>query len=195
MSLEEALNKRSESKCELCSAQADLNMFELFPEEGATENNRALLCSVCSGQIENLESAQPNHWRCLSSSMWSEHVPVKILSYHMLSELKSEGWALELLDQMYMEEDELALAKKYHSQMGGSAEDDGEFALDSNGAKLFAGDSVTLIKDLDVKGANFTAKRGTLVKNIGLTGDTANIEGKINGTQIVLKTQFLKKAN
>ena len=56
------------------------------------------------------------------------------------------------------------------------------------------GDAVTLIKDLNVKGAGFTAKRGTMVRRIQLTDDPAYVEGKVNGTQIVLKTCFLKKA-
>ena len=55
------------------------------------------------------------------------------------------------------------------------------------------GDSVTLIKDLDVKGGGFTAKRGTLVKNISLTNNPKHIEGKVNGIQIVLVAAFLKK--
>jgi protein PhnA len=59
---------------------------------------------------------------------------------------------------------------------------------------LVDGDAVTLIKDLDVKGANFTAKRGTLVKGIRLTDDPALVEGRVNGIAIYLKTAFLKKA-
>ncbi|MGL5800184.1 MAG: PhnA domain-containing protein, partial [Plesiomonas sp.] len=56
------------------------------------------------------------------------------------------------------------------------------------------GDSVTLIKDLVVKGANFTAKRGTMVKNITLTSNPEHIEGRVNGVHIVLVAAFLKKA-
>jgi protein PhnA len=66
---------------------------------------------------------------------------------------------------------------------------------DSNGTKLVDGDSVTLIKDLKVKGTSTTLKRGTLIKNIRLTGDPDEIEcnaEKVKG--LVLKTQFLKKA-
>lgn len=53
---------------------------------------------------------------------------------------------------------------------------------------------MTLIRDLDVKGAGFTAKRGALVKHIRLTGDVTHIEGKVNKTAIFLKTLYLKKA-
>jgi protein PhnA len=66
--------------------------------------------------------------------------------------------------------------------------------VDSNGTVLQDGDTVTLIKDLDVKGANFTAKRGTTVKNIVLTDDPKYIEGRVNGTRIVLVAAYLKKA-
>jgi protein PhnA len=66
---------------------------------------------------------------------------------------------------------------------------------DSNGNVLQDGDSVHLIKDLKVKGANVTLKRGTLIKNIRLTGKPTEIEcnaEKVRG--LVLKTEFLKKA-
>jgi len=66
---------------------------------------------------------------------------------------------------------------------------------DSNGAVLTSGDSVTLTKDLKVKGSSVTLKRGTLIKNIRLTDDPAEIEcnaDKVKG--LVLKTCFLKKA-
>jgi len=66
---------------------------------------------------------------------------------------------------------------------------------DSNGAVLADGDSVTLIKDLKVKGTSVTLKRGTLIKNIRLTDDEEEIEcnaDKVKG--LVLKTCFLKKA-
>jgi len=65
---------------------------------------------------------------------------------------------------------------------------------DSKGTVVQSGDSVILIKDLEVKGAEFTAKRGTLVKNINLTENSEQIEGRVNGMQIVLLTKFLKKA-
>jgi len=66
---------------------------------------------------------------------------------------------------------------------------------DSNGTLLAEGDSVTLIKDLKVKGANTTLKRGTMVKGIRLTNDEEEIECNVQGIRgVVLKTCFLKKA-
>ena len=66
---------------------------------------------------------------------------------------------------------------------------------DSNGAVLGEGDSVTLIKDLKVKGTSVTLKRGTLVKGIHLTDDPAEVECRVEKVKgLVLRTEFLKKA-
>lgn len=66
---------------------------------------------------------------------------------------------------------------------------------DSNGALLADGDNVTLIKDLKVKGANVTLKRGTLVKGIRLTGDPEEIDCRVDKVKgLVLRTEFVKKA-
>ena len=65
---------------------------------------------------------------------------------------------------------------------------------DSNGAVLKDGDSVTVIKDLKVRGSSSVIKRGTMVKGIRLTDDAAEIEGKVEKSMIVLRTEFLKKA-
>jgi protein PhnA len=65
---------------------------------------------------------------------------------------------------------------------------------DSNGTLLNDGDSVTLIKDLKVKGSSAVLKRGTLVKNITLTDNDEEVEGRVNKVQMVLRTEFLKKA-
>ena len=64
---------------------------------------------------------------------------------------------------------------------------------DSNGAELMDGDSVTVIKDLKVKGSSMVIKRGTKVKSIRLTDDPEEVDCKIDGSGIVLKTCFLKK--
>jgi protein PhnA len=65
---------------------------------------------------------------------------------------------------------------------------------DSNGTTLNEGDSVTVIKDLKVKGSSITLKRGTLVKKIRLTDDADEVECRVNSSTIVLRTEFLKKA-
>lgn len=66
---------------------------------------------------------------------------------------------------------------------------------DSNGNVLNDGDTVVLIKDLKVKGTSTTLKRGTVVKNIRLTGDPEEVEGKAGNIKgLVLRAEFLKKA-
>lgn len=65
---------------------------------------------------------------------------------------------------------------------------------DSNGNILQEGDSVTLIKDLKVKGTSTTLKRGKVVKNIRLTDNPDEVEAKVDKVQMVLRTEFLKKA-
>jgi protein PhnA len=74
-------------------------------------------------------------------------------------------------------------------------EEDDVAVKDSNGNILSNGDSVTVIKDLPVKGTSTVIKRGTLIKNIRLTNNPEQIEcnaDKVKG--LVLKTCFLKKA-
>lgn len=65
---------------------------------------------------------------------------------------------------------------------------------DSNGNLLSEGDAVTVIKDLKVRGSSAVIKRGTKVKSIRLTDDEEEVEGKVDGSVMVLKACFLKKA-
>lgn len=75
----------------------------------------------------------------------------------------------------------------------GEATEENTVAKDSNGAELFDGDAVTVIKDLKVKGSSMVIKRGTKVKSIRLTDNPEEVDCKIEGSSIVLKTCFLKK--
>jgi protein PhnA len=95
---------------------------------------------------------------------------------------------------MYLEDDVKTWAEAGMFTTGSEQESDTVVHKDSNGTLLAEGDTVTLIKDLDVKGAGFTAKRGTVVKNIHLTDDPKYIEGKINGSLIVIVSAYTKKA-
>lgn len=193
MSTETELQQRSESKCELCASTEELAVYEVPPESNGSPEQSALICNTCKDQIENPDHVDTNHWRCLNDSMWSQVPAVQVLAWRMLSRLSSEGWPQDLLDMLYLDDDTLAWAQATGE---GQTDDDSVKHLDSNGAVLEAGDTVTLIKDLNVKGANFTAKRGTAVRGISLVPDNAKqIEGKINGQQIVLLTEFVKKSN
>ena len=64
---------------------------------------------------------------------------------------------------------------------------------DSNGTELADGDAVTVIKDLKVRGSSMVIKRGTKVKSIRLTDNPEEVDCKVDGSAIVLKTCFLKK--
>jgi protein PhnA len=75
----------------------------------------------------------------------------------------------------------------------GEGTEENTVAKDSNGAELFDGDAVTVIKDLKVKGSSMVIKRGTKVKSIRLTENPEEVDCKIEGSSIVLKTCFLKK--
>ena len=190
MSLQKDLETRADNQCELCAASDNLTAFLVpnAPAEGL--DGHALICPTCQEQYENTDKMDANHWRCLNESMWNTNPPVQVLAWRMLHRLKGEGWPNDLLDMMYMEDATAKWAQSTELM-------DGEEAIihkDSNGNILTAGDTVTLIQDLNVKGANFTAKRGTAVRRISLVQENAGqIEGKIEGQHIVILTQYVKK--
>ncbi len=191
MTIESALLARADSCCELCGAKEALSVYAVPPESDGSEAQSALLCETCQYQIDNPGNEDANHWRCLNDSMWSQHPAVQVLAWRMLTRLRAEGWPQDLLDMLYLEDEVLEWAQATGE---GVVEEQGVQHRDSNGAVLEAGDSVTLIKDLNVKGANFTAKRGTPVRNISLVQDNPEqIEGRVEGQRIVILTQFVKK--
>lgn len=193
MNIEDLLKERSGSKCELCGAADNLSVYEVPPKSEVTADNSVLLCNVCLNQIEASESIKVNHWRCLNDSMWSQVPAVQVMAWRMLTRIKDEAWPGELLEMLYLDDETLDWAK---SAGDGAATENEIKHLDSNGAQLDAGDTVTLIKDLNVKGANFTAKRGTAVRGISLVSDNPeHIEGKVEGQRIVILTKFVKKSN
>ncbi len=191
MSIEQTLLDRSESKCELCGSESNLSVYEIPPEFDGSAEQAILLCGTCNEQINDPDKVDANHWRCLNDSMWSQIPAVQVMAYRMLNRLSSEGWPQDLLDMLYLEDSVKAWAD---AGLESNHEDDSIPTKDSNGTILNAGDTVTLIKDLVVKGAGFTAKRGTVVKNISLTDNPEHIEGRVNGTRIVLVSAYLKKA-
>ena len=73
---------------------------------------------------------------------------------------------------------------------------DEEFIVrDAYGTILQEGDAVTVIKDLKVKGSSTVLKRGTVIKNIRLTDDEDEVEGRTDKVKgLVLRTEFLKKS-
>lgn len=179
--MDHILSERANNQCELCGAVEDLSAFTLAGAEDAEASIWS--CTLCREGLEG-KTLDEKHWYCLRDCMWSAVPAVQAASYRMLSRLQAFSWAQDLLTQMYLPDEVMQWAKV----------EQGAVTLDSHGTALSDGDSVTLIKDLDVKGAGFTAKRGTMVKNIRLTDDPTHIEGRVNKTAIYLKTAFLRKA-
>jgi len=183
----EVLKNRT-SVCELCNSDSVLQVYDVPHSPSAVAEDSVLVCGTCKSQLDS-SHYKPSHWRCLNNSMWSTVPAVQVVVYRMLHRLRDEGWPLDLLEMMYLEDDTRAWALEAIE-----AERDKLVHKDSNGHILEAGDSVVLIKDLNVKGAGFTAKRGTAVRNITLVHDNAGqIEGKVESQRIVILTEFVKK--
>ncbi|MGQ7868893.1 PhnA domain-containing protein [Sunxiuqinia sp. sy24] len=194
MSLEKKLLERSGSACELCGSNQELKAYEVPPKTNASVDESILVCANCLTQIENPDQLDVNHWHCLNDSMWSQEPAVQVMAWRMLNHLRGEGWAQNLLDMFYLEEEVLEWAKT--GQDTGAEQDETPKHVDSNGVPILAGDTVVLIKDLNVKGTSFVAKRGTAVRGISLVHDNPeHIEGRVNGQQIVILTKFTKKTN
>lgn len=187
--LESELQLRGSGSCELCRGAAGLCVRPVPPAASSSEHC-VLVCETCIAQIEGSAPLDDKHWFCLRESIWSEVTAVQVLSYRVLLRLEGVAWVQELLTQIYLSDEVKAWAEA--TLVDGSSV---PVTLDSYGTELHDGDSVTLVRDLDVKGAGFTAKRGTLIKNIRLIDDPAHIEGRVNKMTIVLKTQYLKRVS
>ncbi len=194
MKLEDVLKQRADNKCELCKSAGDLVVYEVKPDEIASEDNSIVVCKTCLAQIEKKAELDKKTWeQILPETMWSEVPALQVVSWRMLNRLRNESWAADNIDMMYMDEDRLAWAKAT-----GDHENDSSVDLhkDANGHQLQNGDTVVLTKSLDVKGSTLNAKMGTVVKNIRLVPDnTEQIEGKIEGQLIVILTKYVRKQN
>ena len=191
MSILNKLQERSGNKCELCTSAKNLSMYKLPPMPVGTVDDSILACETCLHQIENPDSVDVNHWRCLNDSMWSEVAAVQVVAWRMLTRLRAEGWPQDLLDMLYLDDENLKWAKATGE---GLEEEQKIIHRDVNGVVLQNGDSVVLIKDLKVKGSSLVAKQGTAVRRISLDRDNEKyIEGKVGPTQIVIITDYVKK--
>lgn len=170
--------------CELCGSGEGVSVLELPVSDGSEEQS-LYVCSTCKTQIESGELDE-THFNCLNDAMWSEIPAVKVMSYILWHKLGRS----DMCDMMYLEESEQKLADQAIH-----ADENRLVYKDANGVELHAGDTIVILKDLDVKGAGFTAKRGTTVTKIALApNDPTHVEGRVNGTKIFIKTEFVKKA-
>lgn len=191
MGLLQELQSRSGNQCELCASTTNLEIYEVPPISTGGVDGSVLACAVCIEQINDADKTDANHWRCLNDSMWSEFRAVKVVAWRMLNRLKKEGWPQDLLDMLYLEDEDLRFA-----QATGEHLDESEKIIhrDANGAIIQAGDSVVLIKDLKVKGSSMIAKQGTAVRRVSLDPENAKyLEGKVDGQTIVIITDYVKK--
>jgi len=193
MTIETDLRDRAEGKCELCGSTNDLSVLAVSGAPSDDADGSILVCLACKSKIEEPGTEDVHHWRCLNDSMWNPVPAVQVTAWRMLNRLSSEGWAQDALGMLYLEDDVMAWAQ---AESGSGDDADTIVHKDCHGAVLAAGDTVTLIKDLNVRGAGFTAKRGTAVRNISLVPDNAGqIEGRVSGQQIVILTEFVKKSS
>lgn len=182
---------RSSNSCELCTSTLGLSVYTLPPSGDTVAEDSIYACDTCLSQIHKKAPLDETHWNCLLTSMWSEHAPVKIIAWRMLQRMRNETWAADALDMLYLDDEQLSLARAT-----GDHENDGtvQFHIDSNGQRLSDGDTVVLVKTLDVKGTSFSARAGTVVKNIRLVADNVEqVEGKIENQQIVILTKYIRK--
>ncbi|MDB5120313.1 MAG: phosphonoacetate hydrolase [Sphingobacteriales bacterium] len=191
MAINTQLQNRSNNVCELCSNQDEnLKVYTVPPKTDDVVDNQVVLCSECFEQIETGNYGNTHHWRCLEGSIWSEVPSVQVLSYKVLSKLTSEEWARDAKEGVFLDESLIEWA---------NAEDELEaervIHKDSYGVLLEAGDTVVLIENLNVKGTNYIAPKGTIVRKIKLVQNNAEqVEGKINGDTIVILTKFVRKS-
>ncbi len=188
MALKDDLKTRSGGGCEVCGGAERVSVWTLPPFEAGDAQASVLLCGACRFGAKGEAALEGPGWRLLGDAVWSEIPAVQALAWRMLHRVE-QSWGQDLLDVASLNEETMAMA------IAGMATDDGPVHLDTHGTQLSAGDTVTLTKDLNVKGTGFTAKRGTAIRSIALVAeDAGQIEGRVNGQRIVILTQFVKKA-
>jgi protein PhnA len=178
------LQERCDSLCELCSTEKATAAFAVSPKDNDKIENEVAICEHCYSLIESNESG--NHWQCLAGSIWNTEPSVQALSYRILYSLKENEWANEILTSVELDETVVTWAL--------SAFQKAAIHVDSNGTELLNGDTIVLTQGLNVKGVNFMAPKGTIVKKIHLVADNhEQIEGKVNEQTIVILTKFVRK--
>jgi len=183
MPISEQLKNRCNGTCELCNTEPATIAYTVSPKNDDTIQHQVALCNTC---LTNLDNKDGFYWRCLEGSIWSQEPAVQALSYRILYSIKEENWATDLMNAVDLDENTIQWAMSAHEVAA--------VHKDAFGNILQTGDNVVLTQALDVKGTNFTASKGTVVKRIKLVADNPEqIEGKINEQMIVILTKFVKK--
>jgi protein PhnA len=184
MSINQKLKERSQDVCELCGTEPAIHEYTVSPKNDDSIDNQVAICATCLAAIDSTDASF--HWRCVEGSIWNPEPSVQALSYRILHQYKNEDWASNLISSVDLDEKIVQWAL--------SAFEVADVHKDAYGNVLENGDNVVLTQALNVKGTNFTASKGTVVKKIKLVHDNAeHIEGKINDQTIVILTKFVKK--
>jgi protein PhnA len=184
MSVHSPVIERNSGTCELCNSEPATVAYLVSPKTDEIPANQVALCNTCFSKID--DPAEIFHWRCLEGSIWNPEPAVQALSYRILKSLEKEQWAADAMSAVDIDESVIDWAV--------SAFNKPEIHVDAFGVPLETGDSVVLTQALNVKGTNFTASKGTVVKRIKLVADNPeHIEGKINEQTIVILTKYVKK--
>jgi protein PhnA len=184
MSINQKLKERSQNLCELCGTETPAHEYTVSPKKDDAIENQVAVCDTCLNAMDDENSGF--HWRCLEGSIWNPEPSVQALSYRLLTKFKTEDWAANLIGIVDIDDQIKDWAL--------SAFEVAQIHKDAFGNELQNGDNVVLTQALNVKGTNFTASKGTVVKRIKLVHDNPEqIEGKINEQMIVILTKFVKK--
>ncbi len=189
MSLPPVLSNRANGACEICTTSTTLLHGYTLPAKSNIIENQVAVCKVCENDIASKQFTNVNHWQCLSGSIWNETYAIRALSYYVLKQLETQVWAKDILDSVEIEEDiNEWVTISLHT-------DKPLIHKDSYGVVLEHGDTIVLTQNLPVKGANFIAPKGTIVRKIKLVHDSEEqIEGKVEGMTIVILTKFVRKS-
>ena len=183
--ISERLKTRSEANCELCTIEPATTAYAVSPKNNDSIENEVALCDTCLSSLTN--NTNPEHWRCLAGSIWNTEESVQALSYRILHQYKDQEWASEIIGSVDLPESVVNWALSVFEVK--------DVHKDSNGTVLENGDTIVLTQGLNVKGANFMAPKGTIVRKIRLVPDNhEQIEGKVNDQTIVILTKFVRKS-
>lgn len=184
MSINQKLKDRSQNLCELCGTEVPTHEYTVSPKSDDTIDHQVAVCDTCLKAMDDEQAGF--HWRCLEGSIWNPEPSVQALSYRLLHKFKDEDWAANLIGSVDIDD--------HIKEWALSAFEVAMVHKDAFGNELQNGDNVVLTQALNVKGTNFTASKGTVVKRIKLVHDNPEqIEGKINEQTIVILTKFTKK--
>lgn len=179
------LKERCEGTCELCTSETATMEYAVSPKNNDAIENEVAICNTCQAAMDNKDAV--SHWQCLAGSIWNTEPSVQALSYRILYANKSEEWASEIINSVELDETVINWALSIFQTV--------DVHKDSNGAPLENGDTIVLTQSLNVKGTNFSAPKGTIVRKIRLVpGNTEHIEGKINDQTIVILTKYVRRS-